>query len=530
MTFNRLLLPLLIGLFFLGCKKEKTSWDSDYKLILVNDTLRINNLSKDSLFAADADSNLMLSFEKELLNFNFFDKVKIPDTTIHQKYALGVNSLEAAPGFSIVNQADDYYFDIKDVKLTNVTVKSGKIDFEVRNIFPTKVKLVIKFPKATLHHQSLQKIVEVEAGSKSSPTRKKATIDISGYNLDLRGKDNDYFNSLSSNIQLITDPNGKTVTVTKNDSTLIDIAFSNITLYGARGYFGQISSNETFDTSIPFFNNLSDLINIGAYNFDLILKNSCKVEGNLKVSEIKSTNIHTNNSVSLQHESIGNTIFMQAATGDWQQHTAFERTLHFSSINSNVDQIISNLGSRYSGNIFFQLNPYGNTNVGWNELFSDSKISVTMKANMPLTVGMSNLVFKDTFDFNVNNSIDKTHLKKGNLLLNISNAYPIDLLATIQLLDANGQSIGTVSVSDRILSSVEGASFQNGLRYSVSNVQLELSEEICTRLSEVKSIVVLLKSNTHSSQNVPPATPVKIPYNGFIGIKLFGDFGINFKL
>lgn len=145
---------------------------------------------------------------------------------------------------------------------------------------------------------------------------------------------------------------------------------------------------------------------------------------------------------------------------------------------------------------------------------------------MPLKLKLENLIFKDTFDFNLNNSTDKTHLKQGQLILEAINAYPIDLLATFDFLDENNHVIGSVSSSEKVKSSTESSLTVNGLNCSKSQVSFALNEELATQLSSAKKIVVRLTTNTYSNNS----GMTTLPYNGFVTTKIYGDFDVKFKL
>jgi len=524
-------LALTIGsLSLFSCRKEKASWDSDYKLILVNDTLRLENLSKDSLFAHDVSTgNYRLSFEKELLNFNIFEVVEIPDTSIVQKYGISLNSYTVQPGFSFVNNVKDHDFDLKDAKLTYAGVASGKITLEVENPYSTEVTFNVSLPKVKKNGQMLQRTFKVAKGTETNPTKASVSVDVADYEIDLTGTSGTGYNKLQSVMKLTSDPNGPVITIDKYDTTVFRASFLNLKVNRAKGYFGNKSLNESFSRNITFFNKLSGIVAIEDYNLDLILENSCKLEGQIKITNFKNENLNSGTVVALQHDLIGNPVFIQSATGDWQNHQSFVRTFNFNPSNSNLGAFISNLGSKITGQLEFLLNPNGNTSPGWNELFVDSRVKLKMKADMPIRIGASDLAFKDTFDVNLKNNVEKTHLKKGKFILEVANAYPVDLLASISMLDENGTVIGQVSATERVKASTEGTAFSGGVKYAKSKVEFELNESLFLKLSSVKKLIVNFKVNTFSETSASAPVITEIPYNGFIATKLYGDFGVNYK-
>src|SRR5690606_14557013 len=92
-----------------------------------------------------------------------------------------------------------------------------------------------------------------------------------------------------------------------------------------------------------------------------------------------------------------------------------------------------------------KLNPYGNLSGGWDEFFPNSNLQILMKANMPLSAKLTDLTFQDTFKIDFKNEKDKTHLVSGKIKLKTSNAFPLEGVVTLFLIDANGQIIETIT-------------------------------------------------------------------------------------
>ena len=72
---------------------------------------------------------------------------------------------------------------------------------------------------------------------------------------------------------------------------------------------------------------------------------------------------------------------------------------------------MENLGHRQNISMSYELNPWGNTNSGWDEIFSNSKINLELKVQMPLNIGLNNLQLKDTFSFKMDPKINPFELK-----------------------------------------------------------------------------------------------------------------------
>jgi hypothetical protein len=400
---------------------------------------------------------------------------------------------------------------------------------EVENPYATDATFEVSLPKVTNGNTILKKTIVVAKGTQSNPTKAQITVDLSGYIIDLTGTSGTAFNSLQTTLKITSDINGPAVQITNQDTTAFKATFENLRINRAKGYFGTLKSQQSFDEEIKFFNKLSGYVAMEDYNMSLIIENSCKLEGLLKVLNFSNFNKNTNTTVNLAHQMIGTPLFIEAATGSWWNVQPYKRTITFVPNNSNLSDFIGNLGSHIQGNVDLNLNPNGNTYSGWNELFPDSRVNIKVKADMPLKVAMNNLQFKDTFAINLKNQTDKTHIKNGKFILEATNAYPVEFTPTITFLDANNESLGQLNASSKISSSTGGSMTYNGLVCEKSKAEFEISEELAANMSKATKVVVSFKISTVSAGGNANQT-VYLPYNGFIATKLFGDFAINFKL
>lgn len=85
--------PLVLLSFLLtisSCKKEEESgWSTEVLVPLVNSSLSIQNIVKDSSIRTNSDNSLTLAYKSNLFSFNLADQIiDIPDTSIGQKFTL----------------------------------------------------------------------------------------------------------------------------------------------------------------------------------------------------------------------------------------------------------------------------------------------------------------------------------------------------------------------------------------------------------------------------------------------------------
>jgi hypothetical protein len=218
---------------------------------------------------------------------------------------------------------------------------------------------------------------------------------------------------------------------------------------------------------------------------------------------------------------------INSATGSNGNITPSNLIWNFTPLNSNLEQYIENHGAKNQIDFQLQVNPWGNVSGGWDEIYDDFPLRVKLQGIFPLNIGMSDLIFQDTFDLKLVNNADKTHVKSGQLWINAMNAFPFEGQLRLYLLDANHQLVGSVSGTSPVTSSSFGSSV-NGIMQKKSEVFFPVSEELAASLGNVRFCVVQLKMNSYntSGQNVK----VSIPEKAFFKFKLGANLTLNNKL
>ena len=221
---------------------------------------------------------------------------------------------------------------------------------------------------------------------------------------------------------------------------------------------------------------------------------------------------------------MGTSFNVDPATGTWDNLSPSLKLINFNSTNSNIEAYIENLGASHDFGYSLQLNPWGNVSGGYDEVFSTSKLSVRMNANMPLTIGVDGLVLRDTFDIQLNQDPEKTHIKSGELILQASNGFPISGSVKLMLCDEVGNVLHTVAGSSELRSSLYGPySTKHGFEVEDSEIHYVLSEEV---LNDINSVYTIIVESTFNSIN--PTTNLNeqmaIPFGAFLAVKLKTKF------
>jgi hypothetical protein len=454
--------------------------------------------------------------------------IDLKDTTINKSFAIAFSSLLASPGTSFVNSVEEHDLNIENVELKKVRLAKGSIHIRLENPINTKVFFTLQLPGVSKNSVDFIEIFEAPAGSTANPGIVEGDINVSGYTMDLTGESGGTFNIMQSLFSVKTDPNGPTVTITNNDVTKVFATLKDFKADYARGYFGSQIVSDTTEISIPQFANVSGLIDLPACNLNFVITNGFKIPAKATLHVLSNENVTNNVTVPLTTNSssavqIGQGFTIDQATGSWSTLQSSVKTLNFNSTNSNVEQYLENLGSKQKIGYSLQLNPWGNTSGGWNEIFPDSRLKVAIDASMPLHIGLDGFTIRDTFDLDLKQNTEKTHVVEGELIMKATNLFPMSGSISLNLLDASGALIYTVSGTSELKSSVCGTTFTNGMQTCLSEIHFVLPKSVLEKLENVKKVAIKSVFDTPNA-TTNTSEQVSIPVGAYLGFKLKGAF------
>ncbi|NCA21827.1 MAG: hypothetical protein EBS86_11915, partial [Crocinitomicaceae bacterium] len=194
--------------------------------------------------------------------------------------------------------------------------------------------------------------------------------------------------------------------------------------------------------------------------------------------------------------------------------------LNFDENNSNIKNYLENLGSNQTIGYKLQLNPWGNTSGGNDEIFPFSKIKLKVKAQLPLALSTNGLTLKDTFDLNLEQDLSKTHVESGVISLNATNSFPLSCDAVLYLMDSTNVILHTVVANSQISSSLMGAIDNiDGLYKKKSKVDFILNEAALKDINKIKKVMVEASFNTPNPSNGINELQ-SIPLGAFLAVKL----------
>ena len=472
-----------------SCRKENTSWDSDWRVPVINDTLRIGDLINDSTLSLNADNSLQVRLSRTLAELDFFDLIAIPDTFIVQDFTINFAQLELPPGTVYVDEVDEHEFNLDDVALTRARFAQGVAKIRIENPVETEVEFDIELPGVTLNGQTFQQSTTVPAAQNGQSGIQNFELSLAGYNVDLSGVSGNQSNRLQSRMTARTSADGPSVTITNQDIVVFRVQMEGLKLDYAKGYFGSQVINDTAIVGIDFLRNITDgSIAFEPLDISFTVGNGIKAKAQARLNELTSLNF-ANNLVNLAHPIIGQKNNIDAAQGDASNLMPSEWTVTFDENNSNLNDFAENLGYEYQVDYSIFLNPWGNSSLGNDEIFPNSRVKVNLESDFLLGVGMQNLTIRDTFSFDISQENNTAKIVSGNLVIETENLFPFGAEVELHFLDENFNLIETLTTNENLMT----ASTDNSLGIHVkqeSKLDFELTKDLVEKIEEVKNIEV----------------------------------------
>jgi hypothetical protein len=514
------LFSLLFLFALVACQKKDTTWNTDWIAPAVNDTLRLTSLFNDSTLVAGTSNSINVDLTRTILNIGLSDFVTIPDTTIKQNFNPQVNLSNVPPGYQFVNSIEEHEISLDPVQLKKIHVSQGGILVKVSNPIGTKAFFTIQLPGVTKNGVVFQKNYIVEAGTVLNPGVAEEYLDISNYDIDLRGEQGLDFNLIQSKLIIKTDPDGPAISISTSNVFRFEATFSDLKIDYAKGYFGNQLFEEVNTFDVPYFNNITEgSITLPNTALQIIVENGMKLSLKGKITQATNTNVN-GTTVNLNSNLLNNTFYVSPATGAWNSLAPTYQQLSFDENNSNIKNYLENLGSSHQIGYQLQLNPWGNVSGGNDEIFPFSKIKLKVKAQLPLALSANGLTLKDTFDLDLEQDNAKTHIESGKITMKATNAFPLSCDAVLYLMDSTDVILHTIVANSQISSALLGTiDTADGLYKKNSTVDFVLTDAILKDINKIKKVMVEARFDTPN-----PSTGLSemqsIPLGAFLAVKL----------
>lgn len=510
------ILFIIISLGLGACRKrEELVWESDWVLPIAYGTLNFDNLIADSIVSADANGNLSLDFSDTVFSVQIKDLLYIPDTSVTKRLTTPFASTTVNEGVEFIDDPQDFeYTGSNGVQISQLNLERGFIDYTIET--PVTKKLVVSYsvPGATLNGVPLYITLTVPA----APTGGKASIsgsfDLSGYHLNLRGVSGAEYNKLETVVGVAVAPGEGSATITNQDTIVVRTTFRDVLPSYAKGYFGQQNFSESGQDSIKLLSSyISGMIDIDQINVDLKLSNGIGADGRVKINRLRGINSTNNSFLDLNHSIIGQTININRATdfGGNIQPSSINKS--FSTMNSNIDEMLELIPQRFSYDVEMDINPLGNVSNNTDFAYGISSIDAILDVRMPLSLIANNFTLQDTLD--LDHSALPVNVLEFTARMEVENGYPLELIPTFYVLDSLGTIAANVAAPTILSASID--LMNNVIANSNQNFDVVFNAAQMETLRNGGRLVVRFTCNTANlSQHVT------LNKSQFISIRVIG--------
>lgn len=514
-------LVVILILLFVGCKKENEhpQWDIEVLGPMAHATLGINDLISDTLVRPDNDGLLRVYYDTTFSAFELDSIYSIADTTISTAVVFPPFPADINPGTSFVNNNNSITLSTGNVQLKFARIRSGFIRIQIKNTLQSKVFFNYTIPKAKKNGIPFTVNATLDSASEQTPTFFTNDYDFSGYELDLTGNGNQV-NLISYQVIATSDPAGATFTIGASDTTvnlqtsLIDIVPSYV-----RGYLGRNSIRESTNSAIGIGDFIeSGIVAIDSVRMQLDLINYIGADGQATLNSLYSINNETGNTVSLVAPSFINSLInINRGIDNGNDASPSVRTFILDKSNSNIVDWVQNLPDRYAYDLDVNINPQGNISGSNDFVYSDQLLQSRLQLEMPLRVGLSNVVLVDTIELELATSEEFNRIGNSQFTLLAKNGFPFDMELQLLLVDGSNTITDSLIVPGVVLSALTNTN-RIVTQERETRLSVPLTPDKKNRLLTAKKMCVKARLNT---ANYPDLFPIYSNYKLYL--RLFGE-------
>lgn len=471
-----------------------------------------NYVSKD-LSGYSIDNNIIANFIQ--LTLQEVDPMSqfilTPDTGIKIFFLID-NIIVSSVTMSFDNQSLTNYETMIDLELDNgeqihnLELKTGKILYDISSSLNSNITFNLSLPSASLGEDSFQSQQTIFAGSEPS----SGEIDISGLVIDLTTDFNQPYNKIPLIFSVFLNSGSDLITLTNEDFADINFSFSDLTIEFADGNFGDYEidlGGDIVDIDLQIFDDFDSGLILDDPQFIIRVFNSVGVGASINAglnafSPNLENAIFNFNEVIDSPNSFGDTI---------------EQIWNYNKNNSSIDEIIALPPQQIE--YFGSANLNGNNSKSVNFIGSDSKMTLGVEVDFPMSLNIANISLKDTIVIDELENVEK--IESLSLIMNIDNGFPLDTKLDLFLRD---------SISNLNLDTLEIANFSSGIidqdGYLIdsffSENQLDLNQEEIINFSKSNELVLDVTLNTDQNQSIRLYSDYEFLVN--IGMRIKLDF------
>jgi len=512
----------LIIILLAGCKKTPLEWDTNLNAPLFNTELSVAHILPDSMVSVDENNLLSLVIDKELFSLSTNSFTSLPDS-IFQLYLPVSSTASLAPNTLFFHKDEVQKMKLSPLELTKIELHGGSIAFEVINPFNQPIELHYQIPAAKINGVSLSKKITIPKGNGSGNSY-TAHIDISGYQLDLRGPNGNAVNSYRNILAVRVSPNAPDSARTIGSELLIKIHFEDIDLGYAGGFFGQQHINYGPETTpIHFFDMIQDgTLEMESAQASFSIQNGIGADLQFRLLSLKAIKSNTLEELSFQSSLLNRPINITRASENNNPGTPVSPTTTTIDITeSNILQWLTFFPDQTEYQAMLHLNPMGNISAGNDFIYRGYDFKTQVHIEIPFSFAVSNLTLRDDVAYTFGNELEQ--VDHPQLQLIADNGYPFAAQVQVEILDTQGQSkLSLFSGNNTIL---PGTLIEEGVSTPTRSIlPITLNNAESKILKENGKMRITATFNT----NTPGYTKIYDSYK--LRLKLTGNFQYHIEI
>lgn len=487
-----------------GCRKDPAppKWDIDLVAPVAKASLGIGDLIADSLIHTDADERISILHTFNLFTLKLDTVLTAPDTSFNYAYALPfAGPIQFQPGTTFEASNDVTRFNLDDLQLTRLVVRSGTVNLAITNMMNGIILGNFSLPGATLAGAPLQLELTLPPGTPATPVTVQGSRTLDGYAFDLRGPQFASTNELATQLNYMSAPWAGPITISGQDSLLATVSYHGIVPEYATGSFGtrQITVEPAVST-LDLFQHISGLLDLDAVNATLLIRNGLGVDARARIQYLRSTNSTTGNTIELAAPVTASPLNIDRALDLGGGYQPALNTYVLNQVNSNIDQFVENLPDQIGYALDLTLNPLGNISNNHDFLYHDSRIDVELKVDIPLRLIATGLALRKTMDVDLPGNAEAHAWRSGTLHLFATNGFPFSAQIQLAVANAQGDALEFLPPGGTIPTGILGndgfveQTSATKLDFGISPAQMQL-------LQQTGKLVVVATFNTADQQH-----------------------------
>ncbi len=469
-------------------------WQVGGLLPILQTSFVLQDIVKSSFLKSDASGNLEIQYSDTVFDFNLDDYFVLPDTTVTVTNQGPFIPIAIAPGQSWVAETNRSQFSIDNMELTEMRVESGRISFFIESTILAPMNITYSIPSARKDGDSLVFKAQIPAASSTQNSSIVGSIDLSDYIMDLRGQQKDDYNTIYYTIDIQLDPSSVGYTITSSDVITSRTTYSEIVPNFVKGNFlQQVQAEEGDLNDFDLFQNFgTGEFDIESLDLDFEIRNSLGVDIRARLKELTAVGPN-GDEIKLEGSIIGQNINLDRATvfgtEDPPVYTQ-RKTFAINTDNSNIDELLElkPIGLKYK--VELEINPLGLVSNGNDFIYKGTGIEMSLNARLPMSLRANQLMFTDTSELSITDSLPDPNVQKingGELILQARNEFPFSLRPQLYILDESNAVIDSLLSIGNIPAQGE-VGLNEFSSYAV--LRFPFGKETSTRIYDATSIKV----------------------------------------